>query len=54
MAYAGARGTTASGMRAALHLGLPDERVHVGFDYLDLQLASRGQGAVAKTGSRSA
>jgi serpin B len=42
MAYAGARGTTASEMRTALHLGLPDERVHAGFDYLDLELASRG------------
>ena len=50
MAYAGARGTTASAMRTALHLGLPDERVHTGFDYLDLQLASRGQGATGQDG----
>src|SRR6185312_6324001 len=50
MAYAGARGTTASEMRTALHLGLADERVHTGFDYLDLQLASRGQGATGQDG----
>lgn len=50
MTYSGARGTTASEMKSALRLNLPDERVPVGFNYLDLQLASRGQGAVAKDG----
>lgn len=50
MAYAGARGATATEMRAALHLALPDERVHTGFDYLDLELASRGQGATGQDG----
>lgn len=50
MAYAGARGTTASEMRTALHLALPDERVHAGFDYLDLELASRGKGATGQDG----
>lgn len=43
MTYAGARGTTADGMRTALHFGLPDERLHVAFNALDLALSSRGQ-----------
>jgi len=50
MAYAGARGTTASEMRTALHLALPDERVHAGFDHLDLELASRGNLNIANRG----
>jgi serpin B len=48
MTYAGARGETAAEMKKALHLDLPDDRVHAGFDYLDLALASRGQGAKGK------
>lgn len=42
MTYAGARGTTADGMRSALHFGLPDERLHAAFGALDLALSSRG------------
>lgn len=43
MTYAGARGTTADEMKSALHFELPDDRLHTAFDYLDLQLASRGK-----------
>ena len=50
MTYAGARGATASEMKSALHFELPDERLHTAFDYLDLQLASRGEGASGKDG----
>lgn len=50
MTYAGARGETAAEMKKALHFDLPDDRVHVGFDYLDLELASRGVGASGKDG----
>jgi serpin B len=42
MAYAGAAGTTASEMAAALHYTLPPERLHPAFDWLDLQINSRG------------
>lgn len=48
MTYAGARGSTAGEMKNALHFDLPDERLHTAFDYLDLQLASRGTRTEAK------
>ncbi|MDB4933966.1 MAG: hypothetical protein JWP87_938 [Labilithrix sp.] len=50
MTYAGARGETKEEMKKALHFGLPDDRLHRGFDYLDLALSSRGQGALDKDG----
>lgn len=50
MTYAGARGETAMEMKKALHFDLPDDRAHAGLNYLDLELASRGQGALAKDG----
>lgn len=50
MTYAGARGTTAEEMKRALHFELPDERLHTAFDYLDLELARRGEGAEGKDG----
>lgn len=50
MTYAGARGTTADGMANALHFTLPQERLHAAFGWLDLQLASRGQGAQGTDG----
>jgi serpin B len=43
MAYAGAAGTTATEMAAALHFSLPDARLFPAFNALDLNLASRGQ-----------
>ncbi len=50
MAYAGAAGTTASEMAAALHFTLPAERLFPAFDSLDLNLASRGQGKKSTDG----
>ncbi len=44
MTYAGARGETAAEMKKALHFALPDDRLHTGFGYLDLELASRDKG----------
>ncbi len=51
MTYAGARGTTATEMASALHFTLPQDRLHNAFNALDLQLASRGQGAKAADGN---
>ena len=45
MTYAGARGETERQMADALHLTLPQERLHPAFNSLDQALASRGQGA---------
>lgn len=44
MTYAGAHGDTRDEMKKALHFGLPDDRLHRGFDYLDLALNSRQHG----------
>jgi serpin B len=45
MTYAGARGPTAEEMAAALQFGLPSERLHPAYNYLDLELRSRAQAA---------
>jgi len=45
MAYAGARGNTETQMAGALHFTLPQERLHPAFNWLDLELAKRGEGA---------
>jgi serpin B len=50
MAYAGAAGTTASEMAAALHFTLPAERLHPAFDAMDLALSSRGEGKLGADG----
>lgn len=50
MTYAGARGTTAEEMAGALHFGLPQERLHPAFGWLDLELANRGVGAQGTDG----
>jgi serpin B len=50
MTYAGARGETAQQMASALHWTLAPERLHPAFNWLDLQLAQRGQGAKGKDG----
>lgn len=50
MTYAGARGETAAEMKKALRFELPDDRLHAGFGYLDLELASHSARA---TGSGS-
>jgi serpin B len=43
MAYAGARGQTASEMQTALHFSLAAEELHRSFNKTDLALASRGE-----------
>ncbi|HHE41021.1 MAG TPA: serpin family protein, partial [Dehalococcoidia bacterium] len=48
MAYAGACAGTAEDMARALHFDLPPERLHATFNYLDMELASRGEGAEGK------
>ena len=45
MAYAGARNNTESQMADTLHFSLTQEQLHPAFNALDLELASRGQGA---------
>jgi serpin B len=51
MAYAGARGATASEMASALDFTLPPERLHNAMNGLDLDLGSRGATAKASDGS---
>lgn len=45
MTYAGASGTTAEQMAAALHFELPQDKLHPAFNWLDNELARRGEGA---------
>jgi len=49
MAYAGAVGETAAEMKKALHLELADDRVHTGYNAIDLALSSRGKNQTAET-----
>jgi len=48
MTYAGARGETAQQMADTLHFTLEDNRLHPAFNWLDIELASRGKGAKGK------
>jgi len=48
MTYAGARGQTEQQMAETLHFLLQQDRLHPAFDGLDLELASRGEGAQGK------
>ena len=50
MTYAGARGETAQQMADTLHFILPDDELHPAFNKLDMELASRGEGAAGKDG----
>jgi serpin B len=50
MTYAGARGNTAEEMAATLHFLLEQDRLHPAFNWLDAELASRGEGAQGKDG----
>ncbi len=50
MTWAGARSDTESQMAAALHFTLDQQRLHPAFDWLDLALNSRGQGAEGSDG----
>jgi len=48
MTYAGARGDTAHEMAGAMQFYLPSDSLHPAFNYVDQQLASRGEGAQGK------
>lgn len=50
MTYAGARGSTESEMAKALHFDLEQTKLHPAFNALDLELASRGKGAMGTDG----
>ena len=50
MTYAGARSETAEQMAATLQFLLEQERLHPAFNWLDAELASRGEGAQGKDG----
>jgi len=50
MTYAGARGQTAEQMAATLRFLLAQERLHPAFNWLDAELATRGEGAEGKDG----
>jgi serpin B len=50
MTYAGARGETAQQMADTLQFMLEQDRLHPGFNWLDAELASRGEGAQGKDG----
>ena len=48
MTYAGARGETAEQMAETLHFVLDQDGLHPAFNWLDAELASRGEGAQGK------
>jgi serpin B len=50
MTYAGARGETAQQMADTLHFLLEQEKLHPAFNWLDAELAKRGEGAQGKDG----
>jgi serpin B len=50
MTYAGAHGKTATQIASTLRFTLPPERLHPAFDWLDLQLGTRGANAQVHTG----
>jgi len=50
MTYAGARGETEEQMADALHFLLDQSKLHPAFNWLDAELASRGEGAQGKDG----
>jgi serpin B len=50
MTYAGANGETAQQMAATLKFMLEQKRLHPAFNWLDTELASRGEGAQGKDG----
>ncbi len=50
MTYAGARGETAQQIADTLKFMLEQERLHPAFNWLDAELASRGEGAQGKDG----
>jgi serpin B len=50
MTYAGSRGETAQQMADTLQFLLEQERLHPAFNWLDAELATRGEGAAGKDG----
>jgi len=52
MTYGGARTTTEAAMAKVLHYALGQGALHPAFNALDLELASRGQGAAGKDGGK--
>jgi len=50
MTYTGACGETAQQMADTLHFTLEDNRLHPAFNWLDIELGSRGEGAKGKNG----
>jgi serpin B len=52
MTYAGARGESAQQMADTLKFLLEQERLHPAFNWLDAELAKRGEGAAGKDGER--
>ena len=48
MTYAGARGETATQMADTLHFDLSQDNLHPAFNYLDMELNKRGDGAKGK------
>jgi len=50
MTYAGARGETAQQMADTLQFMLEQDKLHPAFNWLDAELASRGEGAAGKDG----
>ena len=48
MTYAGAHGETAQQMADTLHFYLPQEKLHPALNWLDIELAKRGEGAESK------
>jgi serpin B len=50
MTYAGARGETAEQMAQTLRFLLAQERLHPAFNWLDVELAKRGEGAQGRDG----
>ena len=52
MAWAGAKGETATQMATALHFTLPDTQLHPAFNAIDLALMSRGEGKAGADGGK--
>ncbi|MFA5317643.1 MAG: serpin family protein, partial [Dehalococcoidales bacterium] len=50
MTYAGAGGATAEQMAKTMHFDLPQDKLHPAFNWLDKELARRGEGAEGKDG----
>jgi serpin B len=50
MTYAGANSDTEKNMATTMNFNLPQDRLHPAFNYVDLQLKQRGQGAAGKDG----